>query len=73
MSFAAAAALLRTDRISAVASRSDDYGGFRRRMGDAAIAQQDLGASNSPRWRSTSRRASCGLNVWSQCKIAGGR
>jgi xanthine dehydrogenase YagR molybdenum-binding subunit len=43
MSFAAAAALLRTDRISAVASRSDDYGGFRRRMGDAAIAQQDLG------------------------------
>jgi xanthine dehydrogenase YagR molybdenum-binding subunit len=43
MTFAAAAALLRTDRISAVASRSDDYGGFRRRMGDAAIAQQDLG------------------------------
>ncbi len=34
---------LRTDRISAVASRSDDYGGFRRRMGDAALAQQDLG------------------------------
>ena len=43
MSFREAAALLRTDRISAVASRSDDYGGFRRRMGDAAIAQQDLG------------------------------
>ena len=43
MSFAEAAALLRTDRISAVASRSDDYGGFRRRMGDAALAQQDLG------------------------------
>ncbi len=41
--FAEAAALLRTDRISAVASRSDDYGGFRRRIGDAAIAQQDLG------------------------------
>ena len=34
---------LRTDRISAVASRSDDYGGFRRRMGDAALAQQDFG------------------------------
>jgi xanthine dehydrogenase YagR molybdenum-binding subunit len=34
---------LRTDRISAVASRSDDYGGFRRKMGDAAGAQQDLG------------------------------
>jgi len=43
MRFAEAAALLRTDRISSVASRSDDYGGFRRRMGDAAIAQQDLG------------------------------
>ncbi len=41
--FREAAARLRTDRISAVASRSDDYLGFRRRMGDAAIAQQDLG------------------------------
>jgi xanthine dehydrogenase YagR molybdenum-binding subunit len=43
LDFAQAAARLRTDRISAVASRSDDYGSFRRRMGDAAIAQQDLG------------------------------
>ncbi|SPE34539.1 putative oxidoreductase molybdopterin-binding subunit [Burkholderiales bacterium] len=43
MRFAEAAALLRTDRISSVAARSDDYGGFRRRIGDAAIAQQDLG------------------------------
>jgi xanthine dehydrogenase YagR molybdenum-binding subunit len=43
MTFAEAAARLRTDRISAVASRSDDYGGFRRRMEDAAIARQDLG------------------------------
>ena len=34
MQFAAAAARLRTDRISAVASRSDDYAGFRRRMED---------------------------------------
>jgi xanthine dehydrogenase YagR molybdenum-binding subunit len=42
MSFAEAAALLRTDLASAVASRADDYGGFRMRMGDAAIAQQDL-------------------------------
>jgi xanthine dehydrogenase YagR molybdenum-binding subunit len=45
MSFRDAAARLRTDRISAVASRSDDYGGFRRRMGDAALAQQDLGGA----------------------------
>ena len=37
------AAKLRTDRISAVASRGDDYTGFKRRMGDAALAQQDLG------------------------------
>jgi xanthine dehydrogenase YagR molybdenum-binding subunit len=43
MSFADAAGRLRTDRISAVASRSDDYGGFRRRLEDAALAQQDLG------------------------------
>jgi xanthine dehydrogenase YagR molybdenum-binding subunit len=44
MSFREAAAHLRTDRVSEVASRSDDYGGFRRRMGaDAALAQQDLG------------------------------
>ena len=43
MTFREAAALLRTDRISAIASRSDDYDGFRRRMGDAALAQQDLG------------------------------
>jgi xanthine dehydrogenase YagR molybdenum-binding subunit len=43
MSFREAAAKMRTDRISAVASRSDDYGGFRRRMGDFALAKQDLG------------------------------
>ena len=43
LDFGEAAARLRTDRISAVAARSDDYGGFRRRMGDAALAQQDLG------------------------------
>jgi xanthine dehydrogenase YagR molybdenum-binding subunit len=43
MGFTQAASRLRTDRISAVAARSDDYGGFRRRMEDAAIAQQDLG------------------------------
>ncbi len=44
LTFRDAAARLRTDRIAAVASRSDDYGGFRRRAGeDAALAQQDLG------------------------------
>ncbi|HXP77241.1 MAG TPA: xanthine dehydrogenase family protein molybdopterin-binding subunit [Stellaceae bacterium] len=43
MSFADAAAHLRTDRVGAVAARSDDYGGFRRRMEDAALAHQDLG------------------------------
>jgi len=43
MSFADAAGRLRTDRISAIASRSDDYSGFGRRMGDAALAQQSLG------------------------------
>jgi len=43
MKFAEAAALLRTDRIGAVASRSDDYSGFLRRTGDAALAHQFLG------------------------------
>ena len=44
LSFVEAAAHLRSDHISAVAARSDDYGGFRRRVGqDAALAQQDLG------------------------------
>ncbi|HKM64156.1 MAG TPA: xanthine dehydrogenase family protein molybdopterin-binding subunit [Acidisphaera sp.] len=43
MEFRAAAARQRTDRISAVAYRSDDYGGFKRRMGDAALAHEDLG------------------------------
>ncbi len=44
MSFREAAGLLRTDRISEIASRSDDYAGFRRRIGsDAALALQDLG------------------------------
>jgi xanthine dehydrogenase YagR molybdenum-binding subunit len=42
--FCEAAATLRTDRISAVCSRRDDYTGFRRAAGpDAAMAQQDLG------------------------------
>jgi len=38
-----AAAGMRTDQIAALASRSDDYGGFRRTMADAALAQNDLG------------------------------
>jgi xanthine dehydrogenase YagR molybdenum-binding subunit len=43
MSLREAAAMLRTDQISALASRSDDYGGFRRMMTDAALAENDLG------------------------------
>lgn len=43
MSFREAAAGLRTDQISVIESRRDDYGGFRRRMGDAALAQTDIG------------------------------
>jgi xanthine dehydrogenase YagR molybdenum-binding subunit len=43
MSFRDVAAGLRTDSISAVATRSDDYPGFRHKSGDAAQAQQDLG------------------------------
>lgn len=42
--FREAAAILRTDRISAVCSRQDDYLEFSRAAGpDAAIARQDLG------------------------------
>jgi xanthine dehydrogenase YagR molybdenum-binding subunit len=43
LSFSEAAARLRTEQIGACASRSDDYGGFRRKYGDAAQARQDLG------------------------------
>ncbi len=43
MSFREAAAHLRTERISAVASRSDDYGGFNRKFGDMASARNALG------------------------------
>jgi xanthine dehydrogenase YagR molybdenum-binding subunit len=43
MKFEEAAALLRTDQISEIASRSDDYAGFRQRKGDAAVALEDLG------------------------------
>ena len=43
IAFREAAARLRTDRVSAIAGRADDYGGFRRKMGDAALAQGDLG------------------------------
>jgi xanthine dehydrogenase YagR molybdenum-binding subunit len=43
LSFREAAAQLRTDWVSAIASRSDDYGGFGRVMGDAASARNDLG------------------------------
>lgn len=43
LAFREAAALLRTDQLSVTEARRDDYGGFRRRMGDAALAQTDLG------------------------------
>ncbi len=43
MSLRDAAAGLRTEQLSATETRSDDYGGFRRRMGDANAAQNDIG------------------------------
>jgi xanthine dehydrogenase YagR molybdenum-binding subunit len=43
MSFREAAAHLSTERISAVASRSDDYGGFAHNAGDSASARIALG------------------------------
>jgi xanthine dehydrogenase YagR molybdenum-binding subunit len=43
LAFRDAAAKMRADQITAVASRSDDYGGFRRKAGDMASAQSDLG------------------------------
>lgn len=43
MRFRDVASRLRTDSISAVATRSDDYAGFRHKAGDSAQAQQDLG------------------------------
>ena len=43
VAFAEATALLGREWTSAVATRSDDHDGFRRRMGDAAMAHEDLG------------------------------
>ncbi len=43
LSFAAAAALIKGDMLSATETRSEDYGGFRRVMGEAAQARQDIG------------------------------
>jgi xanthine dehydrogenase YagR molybdenum-binding subunit len=43
MAFRDAAAKMRTEQIVVLASRADDYAGFRARMGDAAAAQNDLG------------------------------
>jgi hypothetical protein len=34
---------MRTDQLSVIESRTDDYSGFRRRTGDANTAQQDIG------------------------------
>jgi xanthine dehydrogenase YagR molybdenum-binding subunit len=43
VSFREAAARLPADQISATATRSDDYGGFARKMGDMASARNHLG------------------------------
>ena len=43
IAFRDAAAKMRTEQIVVQASRADDYDGFRARMGDAALAQNDLG------------------------------
>jgi xanthine dehydrogenase YagR molybdenum-binding subunit len=43
MSFREAAARIRAERISVVASRSDDYGGFARKFGEMAQAKETLG------------------------------
>jgi xanthine dehydrogenase YagR molybdenum-binding subunit len=43
IAFAEAAALMRADQISAIESRADDYEGFLKRMGDAALAKEALG------------------------------
>jgi xanthine dehydrogenase YagR molybdenum-binding subunit len=43
MGFAEAAALIDGDMLSVTETRSEDYVGFKRTMGEAALAQQDLG------------------------------
>jgi xanthine dehydrogenase YagR molybdenum-binding subunit len=43
MRFAEAAALIDGDVLSVTETRSEDYGRFKRTMGEAALAQQDLG------------------------------
>ena len=41
--FIEAAGAIDAEALSATATRSEDYGGFRRAMGEAALARQDLG------------------------------
>jgi xanthine dehydrogenase YagR molybdenum-binding subunit len=41
--FVEAAGAIDAEALSATATRSEDYGGFRRAMGEAALARQDLG------------------------------
>ncbi|HXZ48065.1 MAG TPA: xanthine dehydrogenase family protein molybdopterin-binding subunit [Usitatibacter sp.] len=43
IAFREAAARLPSDRVSAIATRSEDYGGFGRRFGDMAMAREALG------------------------------
>ncbi len=43
MAFRDVAAKMRTEQLAALASRADDYAGFRSRMGDGAAALNDIG------------------------------
>ncbi len=49
---------------------SDDYGGFRRRMGDGASAQRMSGGVQFARLPWIPRRESCASSAWSPCRIA---
>ena len=45
LSLVKAAALIDGDALSVVETRGEDYGGFKRMMGEAALARQDLGGA----------------------------
>ena len=73
MSFAEAAALMKTDMVSATETRSEDYGGFRRAMGEAAQAQQDIGGVQFAEVAVDAETGIVRVEELSPCRTAAGR
>ena len=73
MSFADVATLIKGDMLSVTETRSEDNGGFRRILGEAALAQQDIGGVQFAESRSIPRPASSGSSGSWPSRTADGR